>query len=67
MNGLKAQYENVNGYEGRMVTGKAPVQSKDAYRSQAELVTAMSDPRYDRDPAYRQDVYEKLERSDLKF
>ena len=68
VNGLKAQYENVNGYEGRMVTGKAPVQSKDAYRSQAELVTAMSDPRYDRDPAYRQDVMQKLERSDnLQF
>ena len=68
VNGLKAQYENVNGYEGRMVTGKAPVQSKDAYRSQAELVAAMSDKRYDNDPAYRQDVMQKLERSDnLQF
>ena len=68
VNGLKAQYENVNGYEGRMVTGKAPVQSKDAYRSQAELVAAMSDKRYDNDPAYRQDVIEKLGRSgNLQF
>jgi hypothetical protein len=66
--GLRAQYENANGYEGRMVTGKAPVQSKDAFRSQAELVRAMSDPKYDKDPAYRQDVMAKLERSgNLQF
>ena len=64
VNGLKAQYENANGYEGTMVTGKAPAQSKDVYRSQAELVAAMSDRRYDTDPAYRQDVIAKLERSD---
>ena len=64
VNGLKAQYENANGYEGTMVTGKAPAQSKDVYRSQAELVAAMSDKRYDNDPAYRQDVIAKLERSD---
>ena len=51
-----------------MVTGKAPVQTKDAYKSQAELVAAMGDPRYDKDPAYRHGVLEKLERSDnLQF
>ena len=65
--GLKAQYDNANGVEGRMVTGKAPVNSGDIYRSQAELVAAMNDPRYDRDPAYRQDVIEKLDRSNLEF
>jgi len=64
VNGLKAQFENANGYEGTMVTGKAPAQSKDVYRSQAELVAAMNDRRYDNDPAYRQDVIAKLERSD---
>ena len=65
--GLKAQYDNANGVEGRMVTGKAPVNSGDIYRSQAELVAAKNDPRYDRDPAYRQDVIEKLDRSNLEF
>ena len=64
VNGLKAQYENANGYEGTMVTGKSPAQAQDGYRSQAELVAAMSDKRYDSDPAYRQDVIAKLERSD---
>jgi len=62
--GLKAEYENSNGYEGQMYSGKAPKTSKDVFRSQAELVDAMSDRRYDRDPAYRQDVIDKLERSD---
>ena len=65
--GLKSQYEAANGYEGRMLTGKAPMSSNDSFRSQQELVTAMSDPRYDNDPAYRQDVIEKLDRSDLQF
>ena len=66
--GLKAQYDNANGFEGTMLTGKAPAStSKDVYRSQAELVAAMSDSRYDKDPAYRQDVIEKLDRSDLDF
>ena len=64
VSGLRTQYENANGYEGTMYTGKAPQTSKDVFRSQAELVSAMSDRRYDRDPAYRQDVIEKLERSD---
>tara|TARA_R100000808_G_scaffold10933_1_gene28621 strand:- start:1411 stop:2319 length:909 start_codon:yes stop_codon:yes gene_type:complete len=68
VSGLKAQYENANGYEGKMYTGKAPTQTSDVFRSQAELVKAMSDRRYDDDPAYRQDVIAKLDRSDnLQF
>ena len=62
VSGLKAQYENVNGYEGKMVSGKAP-KSGEVFRSQAELVRAMSDPRYDDDPAYRQDIIDKFDRS----
>ena len=66
--GLKSEYDKANGVEGKMVTGKtAPPQSGDVFRSQAELVEAMSDRRYDNDPAYRQDVIEKLERSGLDF
>ena len=67
VNGLKAQYENANGYEGKMYTGKAASNTQDVFRSQAQLVQAMSDARYDTDPAYRQDVIEKLNRSDLEF
>ena len=64
--GLRSEYEAQEGYEGRMLTGKA-AQSRDAFRSQAEVVQAMSDPRYDTDPAYRQDIYDKLERSNVNF
>ena len=64
--GLRAEYEAQEGYEGRMLTGKS-APAADGFRSQAEVVQAMSDPRYDRDEAYRQDVYNKLERSDIQF
>ena len=65
--GLRAEYEAQEGYEGRMLTGKAARSSGDVFRSQAELVAAMNDPRYERDPAYQQDVYDKLERSNVQF
>ena len=64
--GLRSEYENAEGYEGRMLTGKA-ARTSDGFRSQAEVVAAMADPRYDRDEAYRQDVYDKLERSNVQF
>ena len=67
VSGLKAEYDNANGVEGRMVTGKTAPNNGDVFRSQAELVRAMNDARYDSDPAYRQDVIEKLDRSDLEF
>ena len=64
--GLRSEYEQQEGYEGRMLTGKA-ARAQDAFRSQAEVVQAMNDPRYDQDPAYRQDIYDKLERSNVQF
>ena len=67
VNGLLAQYQNDAGYEGRMLQGKPARTNTDVYESQAQLVAAMSDPRYDNDPAYRQEVIAKLDRSDLKF
>ena len=63
---LYYRYTDAMGVEGNMLTGK-PARSQDVFRSQAELVRAMSDPRYDSDPAYRQDVIDKLAQSDLEF
>ena len=65
--GLKAEYEKANGFEGQMLTGKAAQPQVDVFRSQAEVVQAMSDPRYDSDPAYRQDVFNKLGRSNIQY
>ena len=50
-----------------MLTGKAAQPQVDTFRSQAEVVAAMQDPRYDNDPAYRQDVFQKLERSNIQY
>ena len=63
---LYYRYTDAMGVEGNMLSGK-PARSQDAFRSQQELISAMSDPRYDSDPAYRQDVINKLERSDIEF
>ena len=65
--GLQSQYNEANGYEGRMLQGKPASSRGQVYRSQAELVAAMGDPRYDTDPAYRADVIQKLDQSDLEF
>ena len=63
---LQYRYQDNMGVEGNMIQGK-PAASREIFRSQAELVRAMSDPRYDQDPAYRMEIMEKLERSGLEF
>ena len=65
--GLQAAFQEANGYEGRMLSGKPAQTTQDVFRSQAEVVQAMNDPRYDKDPAYRQDVFNKLDRSNLSY
>ena len=64
---LALKYSDAAGRDGRMVTGKPPKQTTDAFKSQAEMVQAMEDPRYNDDPAYREQVMEKLQRSDINF
>ena len=66
LRGLQSQYNDNVGYENNMIQGK-PAQSGNGFRSQAEVVRAMNDPRYDRDPAYRQEVMDKLANSSLDF
>ena len=65
--GLQSAYNDANGYEGRMLQGRAASSAGEAFRSQAELVSAMGDPRYDTDEAYRDDVLRKIDQSDLQF
>lgn len=65
---LNNKYSDAVGTEGQLLTGRTSASSADsAFRSQSELVAAMSDKRYDSDPAYRSDVMRKLENSDLEF
>jgi hypothetical protein len=62
---LNSRYQDAVGYDGEMLTGSAPRNTGNAFRSQAELIAAMSDPRYDKDPAYRQDIADKLAVSNI--
>ena len=67
LKGLKAEYDDAFGNEGRTLQGRAPRSNDGVFRSQAELMSAMNDPRYETDEAYRDDVLRKLENSDVQF
>ena len=62
---LNAQYEDAVGREPNLVTGKTSMRG-DKYRSMAEVVRDMESPEYEANDAYRLDVMQKLERSNLK-
>lgn len=64
---LQDRYTDAVGKEAPLVSGRSSAEKSNAFRSQAEVVAAMGDPRYDKDPAYRQDVFNKLERSQLQY
>ena len=64
---LAAKYGDATGSEGQMLSGKSAKSEDNSFQSQQELVQAMSDPRYDNDPAYRRSVLNKLANSDVEF
>ena len=64
---LALKYQDQSGRDGQLLTGKAPKSTGDSFKSQAELIKAMEDSRYNDDPAYRQEVQAKLERSNVNF
>lgn len=61
--GLKAQYVASVGSDGTFVEGNGSQGTADVYNSKQQLVSAMSDPRYATDKAYREEVGAKLHRS----
>ena len=61
---LMGQYEDANGRDSKIVTGKESPQ--ETYRSMAEVVRDMNKPEYTQDEAYRDDVLRKLSASNLK-
>ena len=64
---LALKYQDQAGRDGKMVTGKAPKSTADTFKSQAEMIKAMEDDRYNDDPAYREALLSKFERSDVSF
>jgi len=67
MQALSYKYKDSVGVDGNLLQGKASGETTQGFKSQAEVVNAMQDPRYDRDPAYRQEVMAKLEKSNVQF
>ena len=62
---LMSKREATEGSEPRLVQGKPMGIARDAFRSTAEVVSAMKDPRYKKDSAYRSDVEAKIGRSNI--
>ena len=63
--GLKAKFEKANGSEPTLLDGKIASSGEAGYKSWAEVTRAMSDDRYQKDPAYQAAVKEKLSKSEL--
>lgn len=62
---LMSKREASGAIEPNLLSGRATGAPKDAFRSTAEVVQAMKDPRYTQDPAFRRDVEDKLARSSV--
>lgn len=62
--GLMARYQLANGRSSRDVTSNGNTTGTTGhYRSKAELIADMSDPKYQKDPAFRERVAQKLSAS----
>lgn len=61
--GLAYRYQQAMGRDPRLLGGSAAASS--GYQSVAQLVEAMKDPRYEKDPAYRKEVQDRLARSNI--
>jgi len=63
--GLHSRYTAAEGREPRLLAGRSTRSAGEKYESTAQLVEAMSDPKYKSDPAYRRKVQERLARSSV--
>lgn len=66
ISGLYSKYTSSGSREPNLVSGDTPsTDSTGSFASMAEMKAAMSDPRYAKDPAYRDSVARKLARSNI--
>jgi len=63
--GLQARYVQSNGQPAKLIQGEVTGPSGGVFRSVAEVVAAMKDPRYSKDPAYRRDLENRLKNSNV--
>ena len=66
VDGLQARYIAATDQEPKLIGGRSTRgATNDKFESNAQLVEAMNDPRYSKDPAYRKKVSDKLSRSNI--
>ena len=63
--GLYTRYQNAMGVEPDLVTGRPAASGPNPYRSTEEVKAAMSDPRYGKDVTYTENVYSRLDNSNV--
>lgn len=63
---LASRWSQAGGYSQELIQGSTGIEgASGGFRSLSELTAAMKDPRYAKDPAYRNDVEVKLSNSDI--
>lgn len=62
---LQAQFERAVGRNPQLVQGNGSGSNQGGYQSRAEMVRDMSNPKYQKDPAFRAMVSQKLANSDI--
>lgn len=62
--GLQARFSQSAGTPAKLIQGDTGAPSA-GFRSVAELTAAMRDPRYEKDPAYRKDIENRLRTSNI--
>ena len=63
--GIYSQYNNAMGIEPDLYSGRVAGNSATPFRTTAEVVTAMSDPRWEKDSAYTENVKSRLAGSNV--
>ena len=63
--GIYSQYNNAIGIEPNLYSGRASTSGPTPFRSTAEVVTAMSDPRWEKDVSYTENVKARLAGSNV--
>ena len=63
--GLYSRYQNAMGVEPNLYSGKSASSGVTPYRSTAEVVAAMGDPRWEKDVTYTEQVKARLENSNV--
>ena len=58
--GIVSRFKSEGDFQGKMVTGKKAAPTAKPFRSREELADAIRSPRYNTDPAYRNDVLDRL-------